>query len=384
MARRGGRAGRGDDDSTLDRIERALDRWPAGMHDLGDPGADVPHGWPVTLLELYMTWDGMRLFGEAIELRPSAEVERRDDRWVIGQAWGDDLAIDDRGRVWRDEDSVWVQDGTSIERWLAGAIDAEAMLYGGDGEFADDVFDAAGELVPAIAVAQVRAQIKRDGRAPGPRLRLARLLRRTAGDDPGHAARIDEARDLLERLVADDPAQPWAWLELARISEERDELAGALDELEAAGDAAAGLDDEAFFWAHAARVAAALGDEPRRAAATARARAGRARVVEDYVAGARDNLEAGELAAAGALIALARALAPRDLAAIELGHRIASISAAAAEAAEAEAAELADGDDDDGDDDDGDDDDADDDGADDDRDADAGADALDDDDPSVN
>lgn len=340
------RIGGDDTDTTLDRIERVLDRWPAGMHDLGEPGAAVPLAWPASLQELYMTWDGLRLFGEAIELRPAREVTTEDGRWLIGVAWGDELAVDARGRVWRDEDSVWTCDGTSIERWLSGAIDAEAMLYDGDGEYADDVFDDDGELLPAIAAARAKAQLARDKRAPGPRLRMARLLRleaaaaAQAGDAGAAAAARDEARDLLEGLVADEPAMAWAWLELARISEELGELDGALDEATAAAEAAAAAAgdrpdddgaDEAFFWAHAARLAAARGDEPRRAAAATRARAARAAIVEELVAGAGDNLGSGDPEAAAAMVTLARAIAPRVLAVLELSRRVEEARAKAAE-----------------------------------------------------
>ncbi len=270
MARRGRPSG-DDAETTIERIERVLERWPAGMHDLGEPGTATPLDWPATLQELYMTWDGLRLFGEAIELVPAAEVVVEDGRWRIGVGWGDELQVDARGRVWRDDDSVWTCDGTSIDRWLSGAIDAEAMLYQPDGEWADDVFDDDGEFEPSIAIARARAQLRRDGKAPGPRLRLARMLR-LADDDTRVAAR-DEARDLLEGLVGDEPTMAWAWHELARISEELGELDGATDEATAAAEAAhqLGQDDEAFFWAHAARLAALRGDEPRRAAAATRA-----------------------------------------------------------------------------------------------------------------
>jgi len=314
-------------DTTIDRIDRALARWPAGLHDLGEPARDLPIDWPVPLVDVYMTWDGARLFNEAIELLPAAEVEPADAaaaadpgaarRWRIGTAWGDDVWADGDGRVWRydaDADAP-VLDGTSLPRWLSGAIDAEALLFDQEGEFAEDVFDEAGELLESVELARLRARIKRDPKAPGPRWALARHQRR--------AGRIDEARDLLEQVVADAPL-PWAWLDLARISESLGELTNAIEEAVQAAEAAKGRDHEAFFWAQAARLAAAAGDEPRRADLATRARTADPGAVAAFISGATENLASGELDGARLLTELAKALAPRDLAVLDLAKKLAA------------------------------------------------------------
>ena len=54
-----------------------------------------------------------------------------------------------------------VCDGTRLDRWLAGQIDALDLVYDHDGEFAEDVFDEDGELLPIIREKQLRAQLKR-------------------------------------------------------------------------------------------------------------------------------------------------------------------------------------------------------------------------------
>lgn len=303
---------------TVSRIARELARWPAGVHDLGEPATWLPPEWPASLAEVYRELDGAQLFHEAIELLPAARVTREDDRWRIGSAWGDELAVDAAGRVWRheaDADQPMI-DGTSLARWLAGAIDAEAMLFDDDGEFADNAFDDDGDIAAPVEMARLRARIKRDPKAPGPRWTLARRL--TRGGD--HEA----ARDLLEAVVADAPDLPWAWLDLARISEQLGELDGALDEAVAAAEAARGDDHEAFFWSHAARFAAARGNEPRRAELAARARAADPQVVASYLAGAEDNLAAGDVASATMLADLARAVAPKDLSVLDLVQKLAA------------------------------------------------------------
>lgn len=304
-----------DSESVVDRILAELERWAEGLHEIGHAARDLPPTLPLSAVDVYLAFDGARLFQDAIELVPAAALERDDDgRWRIGTAWGDELALDADGRVWRHEDDAGelVLDGTSLGRWLHGAIDAEALLYDADGEFAEDVFDDDGELTPPIEEAQLRARIKRDGKAPGPRWRLGRLLARR-GD-------VEPARDVLEQVVADAPAMAWAWLDLARLSEQLGEHANAVDEAVAAAEASP--EHAGFFFAHAARLAVLAGDEPRRAELAARARDANPHGVADYVAGAADNLAAGDLDAARALADLAKAVAPRDLAVLDLVRKL--------------------------------------------------------------
>src|SRR5207245_2799507 len=121
--------------------------------------------------------DGARLFLDGLEILPSSEVVQRDGRWVFGALDGEDLLLDARGRIWRLDDSLddLVCEGTRLDRWFAGIVDALAMLYDDDGEFAD-VFDDDGELLPAVGERQLRALLKRDPAAPAPRWRLAHAL----------------------------------------------------------------------------------------------------------------------------------------------------------------------------------------------------------------
>jgi tetratricopeptide (TPR) repeat protein len=315
-----------DDGGEPDVAERILERLGAyelGVHDLGDPGVGADPTLPLTLLSVYHRFDGGRLFHEAIQLLPYREVEASVERspgggarWRVGEAGGDAISVDERGRVWREDGETGevVLDGTAFDRWLLGAIEAEAMLFERDGEFRDDIFDDDGDLLPAIALAQLRAPVKRDPRAPGPRWRLARHLTET--DD------LPAARRELEEVVAAAPDFPWAWLDLARLSERLGELAGAVDEAVAAADADPSHELVGFFLAHAARFAAASNDEPTRAELAGRAVAASSDLVRSFRDGAETNLAEGDVISATELAELAAAIAPRDLAVLDLLARV--------------------------------------------------------------
>ena len=305
--------------SGLDRVFGVLDAAPAGLHDVAPAAAQLPSGLPEVLIDLYARCDGVRLYHDSVELWPSAAVELRGEapaRWAFGELEGEDLLVDDRGRVWRNDESLddLVCEGTGLDRWLAGVVDALAILYDTDGEFADGVFDADGELVAAVGERQLRAMLKRDPAAPGPRWRLGHAL--LAQDQ------IAEGRAALEEVVAGEPSFAWAWLDLARVSERLGELPGAIDESRAAADAAAGHPQAGYFCAQLARIAALGGDEATRAAAARRA----AELAPDLKAaqleGARESLAAGDQASARGLLDLLRAVWPRDLEVLDLARRI--------------------------------------------------------------
>lgn len=305
-------------DTTVDRIVGALERWPDGMHDLGEPRVDVPLDWPSAVIDVYLAFDGGRLFADSLTLTAIDEASGYDERGRLALIdWlGEALTVDREGQVWRAdaETGEEVRDGSRFDRWLSGAVDATALLFDRDGEWNDEVFTDEGELTESTALAMAKAQVRRDPRAPGPRWRLARAL--TARGD------LDTARRELEEVVAAAPAQAWAWLDLARLSERLGALAGAVDEAEAAADADPSHEHRVHFLAEAARLAGLAGDEARRATLAARALAVDPGVVAAQLAGAADQLAAGELDGAAHLVTLARALAPRDLNALDLTRRI--------------------------------------------------------------
>jgi Tfp pilus assembly protein PilF len=301
---------------SLDRVLGVLDAAPAGLHDVAPPVAQLPSGLPEPLIDFYARCDGLRLYHDSVEIRPSAEVEPRAPHWVFGELDGEDLLLDARGRVWRSDESLddLVCEGSRLDRWLAGIVDALAVLYDADGEFADGVFDADGELVPAVGERQLRAMLKRDPAAPGPRWRLAHTL---LGQD-----RIAEGRAELEDVVAGEPGFAWAWLDLARLSEKLGELPGAVDEARVAADTAAGHPQAGYFHAQLARLAARAGDEATRAAAARRAAELAPDLRTAQLDGARASLAAGDRASARGLLDLLRAVWPRDLEVLDLARKL--------------------------------------------------------------
>jgi Tfp pilus assembly protein PilF len=302
--------------SALDRVFELLDAAPAGLHDLAPPAAVLPSGLPEPLIELYARCDGARLFLDSVELVASAAVAADAAGWTFAVVEGADVTIDARGRIWRTDESLDdpVCEGTRLDRWLAGIVDAIAMLYDDEGEFADGLFDEAGELLPAVSERQLRAQLKRDPGAPGPRWRLGHALLAQGS--------IAEGRAELEEVVARDRELAWAWLDLAKVSERLGELPGAVDEARAATEAAADHPQAGYFHAQLARIAGKAGDEATRAAAARRAAELAPELKAAQLEGTRESLAAGDLASARGMIELLRAVWPRDLAVLELAGRL--------------------------------------------------------------
>ena len=311
---------RASDANVPERIRAALERFEPGVHRLGEPAFLLDAALPDALAAVYRCFDGAEMFHESIVLVPSSQVAREtvdaEDRWRIGEIDGDDLFVDSAGQVWRFETdtSEWLEDGSRLDRWLLGMVEAEAMLYELDGEFVEDMFDENGELLASASERMLRRVLKRDRVAPAPRWRLAQALLRQD--------KLSSAREQLEEVVQLRPGFAWAWFDLARISEKLGSLQDALDEVRTAAEAHPDYEYAGFFWAHAARLAAAMDDEAQRAACAAEALARAPDFVAAQREGAVANLEEGELEAALALAELAAALAPRDLMVCDLLARI--------------------------------------------------------------
>jgi hypothetical protein len=310
---------RSDDLDPLDRVFATLDDAPPGLHDLHPPTTELPMGLPEPLIELYARCDGALLYIDALELVPSREAAYDGGmRWRFAVVDSDAVSVDARGRVWRSDASIDddVCEGTRLDRWLAGQVGALALLFDRDGEYADEVFDEHGEILTVVREKQLRAQLKRDPAAPGPRWRLAHVL---LDQDAAQ-----NARDELEQVVADDPAFAWAWLDLARVSERLGEIGGAIDEARMAAEAAEGVQhvQAGYFWSQVARLAQRAGDDLVRAQAATKASLLAPGLKRDQLAGARERLEKGDKASAKGLVELLRAVWPRDLEVLELAKRL--------------------------------------------------------------
>lgn len=300
-----------------DELRRALQKFADGVHVPGEPSAALDADLPAGVIAVYREMDGAELFHGDLVLHPRAAWRREDGRLEVGTLGEDGLWVDlADGSVWRLEADTGeaIEEGSSLERWLRGWIDGQSLLYDKEGEFVDRAIGPDGELARPVAIARERALLKRDPKAVGPRWRLARELVR--------AGELEAARDQLEEVVEARPRFAWAWYDLARISEKLGELAGARDEALAAADADPSYEHAAFFLATAARLAALAGDDAARRELAARALAADPDLTRRQLDGARDNLEAGDLTAARDMVEVARALAPTDLAVLELARRL--------------------------------------------------------------
>ena len=316
MARRGDKKTAGDG---LDRVFEILAEAQPGLHDVEPPSPTLPTGLPPPLIELYGHCDGLRLYIDAVELVPAREVTMpAAGRWRFGEVDGDAISIDHRGRIWRADSTLDddVCEGTRLDRWLHGVLESTALLYDHDGEFADNVFDEVGEVLPEVRERQLKAQLKRDPAAPAPRWRLALALIEQGADET--------ARDELEQAVADDPAFAWAWLDLARMSEQMGDLGNAIDECRMAADTAEGIQHEqaGYFWSQLARLAVRANDDVLRAQAATKVSLLAPSLKQHQLAGARESLESGDHASAAGLLELLRAVWPRDLEVLDLARRV--------------------------------------------------------------
>jgi tetratricopeptide (TPR) repeat protein len=314
-----GKKRREEELSGLERVFALFERAPAGLHDVEPIVEQLPKGLPEPLIELYAHCNGARLYLDTIEVAPPTEVAMpTPGKWQFASVDGDPVSIDHRGRIWRADASLDddVLDGTRLDRWFAGMVDATDLLYDQDGEFAEDAFDDDGEIAPELRVRQLRAHLKRDPAAPGPRWRLARAYL-----DQGAS---EDARNELEQVVSDDPAFAWAWLDLARISEQIGELSGAIDEARMGAQTAEGVQhpQAGYFWAQLARLASRCGDELLRAEAATRTSLLAPSLKRAQLEGARDSLDAGDIGSAKGLLEILRAVWPRDLEVLELARRL--------------------------------------------------------------
>ena len=314
------------DDEVMARVRAALGKSAEGVHVLGAPAAALDLDLPAGLVAVYREADGAELFHGDLVLRPRADWERRGGRVLVGELGEDSLWVAvEGGAVWRLEEDTgeWIEEGSSLDRWLWGWVEAQSALYDREGEFVDGVLDEEGELTEEAALERERRLLKRDRGAIGPRWRLSRLLART-GDK-------ERARAELEEVVAARPGFGWAWYDLARLSEALGELDGARDEALAAAEADESYEHAPFFLAWAARLAAKVGDEAARAQLAGRALERAPDLAARQLEGAASLLEEGQVPQARELAELARALKPRDLAAADLLRRIdeAGVQAAA-------------------------------------------------------
>ena len=312
VARKRGARGREQRDETeiFDRIERLcarLEADPAGLHQLNSPRPLVHGKMPFALEAVYQRFNGGEFFHGALCIRPLSEIGGQDGFINVGEHQGLEILVDSEGRVWRfDEDcDELVCEGSRFDRWLEGNLGAESCLTDSEGEFRDEVFAESGELLPESVILIERKRLDRDKLAIGPRWRLARAL---ISQEKFHEARAE-----LEEVVRLAPKFNWAWHDLARVSEKIGDLRAAADEALEATRCRSDHPYMAFFLAHAARLADALGEEEDASTLAMRARERDPDFVRRSIEGARRCISDNEPQNARELLVLAKALAPKNL-----------------------------------------------------------------------
>ena len=317
MAKRSSRSAPTSRERWFERFREEVARYADGVHLLGPPAEEAAlAGLPAELAAFLRSWDGADLFVDAVTIASARALAREDDLLVFGHtASGDRLALDPAGRVLKLEEDTGERlvEGTSFARWLEALAAAEAVFYDREGEFHEGVFDEGREDPTPEAVARrEKKALRLDPGAPGPSWRLARALERLR--------RPREARRLLEEVCAAEPRFAWAWFDLGRLRRAAGEGAGAEDAFVRAAEASE--EHAAWFSAHAARAAAEAGDEAARARHAARAAALDPALPGSQRRAAEARLADGERREAAELLALALAVAPRDLESLALKRKI--------------------------------------------------------------
>jgi tetratricopeptide (TPR) repeat protein len=315
----------------LDRIEERLHAAPDGFHAAGRPAAEEAierSGLPADAAIVWRQFDGLELaMGEARLYALHQIHAATDAAEAEGLLRPGDRVIGERGReTWVLPEDPWAEGGavvavgddiergpeaSTVAHLVLGVLGEIGVLYDDEGEFRDGLFDEDGELTPAVRRKLLRRRLDLDEDAPRARLQLVRALR--------EAGELGAAQSEVKQLLRRAPEWSWALHEkglLAAAQGRAGEAAKAHEQ------AAEHTDDEvlqADFLAHAAAV---VGDEAKRAGLAGRVIALRPDYVQHQIEGARAHLDLGAVEEARRFVALALAIAPKNLAALELRRRI--------------------------------------------------------------
>jgi tetratricopeptide (TPR) repeat protein len=293
----------------FDRFRAAISRYAEGVHELGDPATKAARKAAETRLhrplpagfdDLYISWDGLRLFTDSFVLEPLAKLTVEDERTLrLGEALGAPLIVDGDGRIYElDELGDRLLTGSSIERWLDATVAREGLLVERDGEW-KDVF-AAGEetLNPEVRKKRIRAGLKADPQSATWQLEAAELA--------FESGTLEDATKALELAVAADPGAGVAWELLGGLRRRDQRAADAEACFVRAAESTNDPVRRAERWAEAARAA---GEAGRPAEAHARAAlAADEKTISSWVADAEERLREGDLDGAANLSELLSAV----------------------------------------------------------------------------
>jgi tetratricopeptide (TPR) repeat protein len=321
--RRGSPARRAAGDTFFDSFRSAAARLPAGLvrlmpaasdDDIRRAEAALGRALPGAYASFLRSFDGADLFHESVILagvgphaaRSLVDLNAGASASALSFAEslvGDVFQLDDAERVLRYDPGTEERAlaGSSFARWLDATVASERLLFDADGEYAPDVFDASGEVVPAIALRQAERALRAD---PG-------------SADSAHArglalARLGRRKDALVALRAAAelaPDSPWVWFDLGRTALDARDPTLALTAFRHAA-AVEPEDTRARVLAWAARAAVAAGDDAAAEAARAEALAREPALVEELERAAHASAQDGDAAAEAEALALREAIAP--------------------------------------------------------------------------
>ena len=214
-----------------------------------------------------------------------------------------------------DEDADRVPEASSVMHLLLGLLGEISVLYDDHGEFHDALIDEWGDLEPTAHRKILRRRLDFDPLAPGPRLRLARLLR-AAEEWRGAAKEIDKVLHYAPEFSA-------AHFERGLVLRGQEKPDAARRAFAKAAAFALDPVNAAAYEAWAARVAREGEGDARQADAHA---ASVLRQRPDYaqhqLVGARARLERRDRDAAVEMVALGLAVAPRHLELLQLRRHL--------------------------------------------------------------
>jgi tetratricopeptide (TPR) repeat protein len=271
------------------------------MHRLG-------RALPSELVELYRSWDGLRLFTDSFEIIDSAGLSVENQASLrLGESFGAPLLVDAAGRVLElDELGDRLLVGSSLDRWLTVTMAREGLLVDREGEWRD-VFEREDEALRLeVRRKRLRAALKGDPSAAAWYLEAAELA-----FEEGDAEAAERA---LADAVAVDAQAGLAWELLGGLLRRAGRLDDAERSFRSAADATRDAARRGERLAEAARAAREAGrgasyardiDEP---------------LVEGWIADARERLAAGDVDGALNLAGLALAARPEAEGAVEVAR----------------------------------------------------------------
>ena len=193
-----------------EKLRTELGRYADGVHEVGAPRVELAAAerrlgrkLPPALVELYRSFDGLRLFTDSFVILGADELAREGELVRLGEALGAPLLLDEAGHVYEvDEAGDRVLCGSDVARFIDAVLAREKLVVDREGEY-KAVFADGGELDDETRKKRVRAALKADPESAAWRLESAELA--------FEAGREEEARGELSHAVAADAGAGAAW-----------------------------------------------------------------------------------------------------------------------------------------------------------------------------